>query len=202
MNNNNLAPSTPPVNDICCNRHPTTRNRECPDCRYAVYPATGRCTNQECPQHERETGGALTVAELLREYAPPALFHGKHWGDWTLDTERLCLVYRAFPVALGDGSGRSQGVPPYTAFWGDYEIDIERIRDSAAMLDWIFQIRRKGWATARVMRDLIEALNDIFEPQANLCSAGCNKRIGNPKKFLRSRIVAVGSTDGPLRDAA
>jgi hypothetical protein len=168
------------------------QERECRDCHYALYPATGRCTNFECPRYER-SGGAITGDQLLREYEPPPLFHGRHWGDWILDVERLCLVYRAFPVALGNGSGLTQGVPPHTAFWGDYEIDLERVRDSAAMLDWIFQIRGKSWASSRVMRDLLEAFHSIFYPQASLCSGACGsggggKVIKSAGEFLRKRI--------------
>jgi hypothetical protein len=143
----------------------------------------------------------MTVEQNMREYEPPPLFHGRRWGSWTLDTERICLVYRAFSVDLGNGSGRTAGVPPYTAYWGDYEIDIEVIRQSSQVLDWIFQIRGKGWATARVMKDLIEAFDDILYPQQNLCSNGCNKIIKEPKAFIRHRIATVGK-DAPLKDAA
>lgn len=201
MTQANLASSTSVVNNNRSNNHSSSKNRECSKCRYALFPATGRCTNFECSRYRRQSG-AMTSDQLLKEYEPPALFHGRHWGDWILDVERLCLVYHAFPVALGNGSGRTEGVPPYTAFWGDYEIDLERVRDSAAMLDWIFQIRGKSWATSRVMRDLIEAFDDLFKPQANLCSNGCNKVIQNPKAFLKRRIATVGKPDRPLKDAA
>jgi hypothetical protein len=177
----------------------------CPSCHYARYPATGRCTNFECSRYHRQPG-PMTAEQLSREYDPPALFHGRCWGSWTLDTERLCLVYCAFPVALGNGSGLTQGVPPYTAFWGDYEIDLERVRDSAALLDWLYQIKGKCWASARVMKDLLEAFNSIFHPQESLCSGACGngaggKTISNPGAFLRNRIATVGN-DGPLKDAA
>jgi hypothetical protein len=141
----------------------------------------------------------MTGDQILREFAPPPLLHGRKWGDWTLDIERLCLVHLAFPVDLGNGSGRTEGVPPYTAFWGDYEIDLERACDSAAMLDWIYQIRGKGWASARVMKDLLEAFHDILHPQGNLCSGACGGGGGgmvikNPGAFLRRRIATVGRT--------
>lgn len=51
-----------------------------------------------------------------------------------------------------------------------YEIDLDEINSSAAMLDWIFQILGKKWATAKVMHDLLQALDDILGPQANYCS--------------------------------
>jgi hypothetical protein len=180
-------------------------SRECSKCRYALYPATGRCTNYECPRHARETGGALTGAQLMREYAPPPLFHGRHWGDWTLDTERLCLVYDGKPVHRGEGSGVTNGVGAYIAFLGKYEIDLERINQSSALLDWIFQVGRKTWATARVTKDLLNALDDVFHPQRNLCSGGlsgsASRVIANPSAFLKRRIATVGN-NSPLGEAA
>ena len=168
-------------------------SRECPECRYALYPNTGRCTNQECPRHVREAGGALTGAELLREYASPPLHHGRRWG---------ALVYDGKPVHRGEGSGVTHGVGGYVAYLGRYEIDLEGIRQSSGLLDWIFQIGGKTWATARVTKDLLNALDSIFHPQANFCSGGGNKIISDPAEFLRNRIASVGRTDGPLRDAA
>ena len=109
-----------PRNSNTRKRNPTRRPRSCSKCAYALYPNTGRCTNCECPRHERKSGGAMTSGELLYEYAPPPLFHGRRWGAWTLDTERLVLVYdaRPHPVTSGDGSGVTEGVQQYTAFLG------------------------------------------------------------------------------------
>lgn len=69
------------------------------------------------------------------------------WGDWVFDAERLTL-----------GHERSE-----------YEVDLERIQSSAAVLDWIFQIRGKGWADAKTVYDLLHALFDILNPQRNYC---------------------------------
>ena len=176
------------------------QERECRDCHYALYPATGRCTNRECPQYER-TRGPMTSDQLLRDYEPPALYHGRSWGSWTLDTERLTLVHQAEPITRCEGRHDQ-----YTAYLGIWEIDLERIRDSAAMLDWIYQFDEKIWATARASKDLLNALDDVFDPQACLCSGACGsgrggKVIDNPGAFLRKRIAAVGK-DGPLQDAA
>jgi hypothetical protein len=180
-------------------------SRECDKCRYALYETTRRCTNYECSRHARESGGAMTAAQLLHEYAPPPLFHGRHWGEWTLDAERLCLVYDGKPVDRGDGSGITEGVERYLAFVGKYEIDIEHVSSSAAMLDWIYQINKKAWANARVVKDLLSAFQDIFDPQANLCSAslggGTGKSIKDPQAFLQHRIATVGK-DRPVGEAA
>jgi hypothetical protein len=133
----------------------------------------------------------MTAAQLVHEYAKPELFHGRHWGSWTLDAERFCLVFEAQPMWRGRGRDR------YLAYLSHYEIDLERIATSASMLDWIFQIRCKAWATSVVQRDLNNALHDLFHPQANLCSGAvggfsAGKTIAKPREFIRRRIATVG----------
>jgi hypothetical protein len=61
------------------------------------------------------------------------------------------------------------------------------------MLDWVFQIQGKGWATLEVMFDLLRAFNDLFRPQANLCSGGGNKVIKDVGAFLQSRLDSGGA---------
>jgi hypothetical protein len=90
------------------------------------------------------------------------LIHGK-WGHWKLNRKAMALTLEIHP-------------------W--YEIDLERIRDSAEMLDWIFQIFKKTWATPDIIYDVLNAFESIFEPQANLSSFGRNKEI-NPKLFIQ-----------------
>ena len=86
----------------------------------------------------------------------------RRWGKWHLDTKTLELVYR---------EGRS----------ARYYIDLERMDHSAAMLDWIFQLLKKNWTSTEDIGHLVEALEDIFEPQARLCSFGA---AGAPSKKL------------------
>ena len=93
------------------------------------------------------------------------LYHHRRWGAWELDAKRLALVHAP------DG----------------YEVDLEDINSSAAMLDWIFQIER--WATPQELADLLQALRDIFHPQATLCSGGADKRIDGPARFLQGRFA-------------
>ena len=58
-------------------------------------------------------------------------------------------------------------------YFGRYEIDLREITSSAKMLDLIFQIAAgKVWATNECVAGLIAALNEIFDPQANLCPSG------------------------------
>jgi hypothetical protein len=160
-------------------RRPSAADRECSHCHYALYPTTLACTNEEC----RRPSGPVSASELLRRFEPPPLFHGRKWGSWVLDSERWCLVYLGEPVLRGEGADE------YTAYLGEYEIDLEHVRQSSQMLDYVFQINGKSWATARVSKDLLNALDDVFNPQANLCSGGGNKSISNPASFLRERLV-------------
>lgn len=86
------------------------------------------------------------------------------WGVWRLRLE--CNV-----LELGTGV---------------YEIDLESIYESSQMLDWIFQVHNKAWSNNQIVGDLISAFEDIFDPQATLCSLGRGHRIG--KNFLVKRL--------------
>lgn len=104
------------------------------------------------------------VVDLLAEPEPPI---PDRWGNWVLNRRLLTLT-------TTDGG--------YA-----YEIDLEDITDSAQMLDWIFQIHNKTWNNGQTVSDLVRAFEDLFSPQANLCSFGKNRTI-NPKSFLRARL--------------
>ncbi len=67
----------------------------------------------------------------------------------------------------------------------NYEIDLEDCGSSAQMLDWIFQICSKAWATPQDLGDLVQALNDLLRPQATICSFGTDKKL-DVKKHLTS----------------
>lgn len=69
------------------------------------------------------------------------------WGKWILKPSTLVLAHDE----------------PY------YEIDLEEIHSSAAILDWIYQILGKAWADADTMHNLLRAVKDILHPQANYC---------------------------------
>jgi hypothetical protein len=94
--------------------------------------------------------------------------HGSKWGEWTLDAKSLTLDLQ---------SDRHS-----------YQIGLETITDSAQMLDWVFQIRRKRWATNDIVGDLINAFEDIFSPQGCLCGMGVGKTIDSTA-FLKERLV-------------
>jgi hypothetical protein len=60
---------------------------------------------------------------------------------------------------------------PASGCWA-YEIDLERCRTSAEVLDWIVQVSSKSWASDATVGELVRALADVLDPQATLCSFG------------------------------
>jgi hypothetical protein len=124
-------------------------------------------------QHMASRNAKLRAAPpSARKICPQSrkLHHGNRWGDWRLNGERLTLDYKP------------------SGIWR-YEVDLERIHDSASLVDWIFQVHGHSFHLqwpSDVMQDLLDALNAIFRPQANLCSAGRDKRL--PAGFLREHI--------------
>jgi len=141
----------------------------CLKCGYSLM-TNGHCPNDRCENHAHP--GGVDILEEMEATVP--LFDGKQWCNWRFQAENLTLVH----------------LTPH------YEIDLEIIRDSAEMLDWIFQVQQKAWATERDMADLLSAFDDIFEPQASLCSAGQGKTI-EPTKFLRERVAPVPAAPVP-----
>ncbi len=81
----------------------------------------------------------------------------RQWGGWKLDSERLVLEYPAYPDAAGETH---------------YRINLGDCTSSAHVLDEIMQIAGKNWATDECLAGFVHAINDILEPQANLCSFG------------------------------
>ena len=87
-------------------------------------------------------------------------------GLWRLNPEHLTLtLYK-------------KGVP-------NYEVDLERCRSSAEILDWIGQICGKTWATSEIVGELALALNDYLRFQSNFCSGGSEK---GPRNNIRDII--------------
>jgi hypothetical protein len=56
-----------------------------------------------------------------------------------------------------------------------YEVDLERCRTSAGVLDWIMQVASKTWATDAVIAGLARGLKGLLNPQATLCSFGIER---------------------------
>src|SRR4051812_20453228 len=92
---------------------------------------------------------------------PRTISHGQRWGNFVYNAHNFTLRYEP----------------------QDYEIDLEDMGTSAAMLDTIFQMRRV--VDPGDMTNLIEALYKLSNPQRNLCSGGQDKQC-NPKQLLRT----------------
>ena len=82
------------------------------------------------------------------------------WGNWTYNPKLFTLDYQRDHQ------------------W--YEVDLDQCRDSAGILDWIFQ--RKAYYTAQDVNDLVSAFKDVLSPQSKVCSGGTNRRI-KPRHF-------------------
>ncbi len=108
----------------------------------------------------------------LAEKAEQESVERRQWGRWHLSVETLELAY----------------VQDQRTF---YRIDLERCSTSAEVLDWIFQLRGKSWTRVIDMGHLIDALHDILDPQANLCSWAITKKM-DPKAYLRRRYGKGG----------
>ena len=109
-------------------------------------------------------------ADLLNAVHPPA-----DWGPWRLDLATWVL----YPVA------------PYR-----YEVDLEQCLTSAQVLDRIMQISQKTWADDATIAGLIRALDDVLNPQANLCS------FGKPKTLTRARVRELARQAHESRERA
>lgn len=112
----------------------------------------------------------FTFRELITEIERDARVrqHRRQWGRWRLDTATLELLLEEQP-------GRCT-----------YPVDLEGFTSSAPMLDMIFQVAKKTWATAEDVGDLIGALQNIFDPQARLCGSGRDRKL-DATAHLRAR---------------
>jgi hypothetical protein len=109
-------------------------------------------------QREHGDGIAISAAQLLK-WDKPRPKHGDTWGNWQYDAKVMVLTY----------------LPE------DYEIDLEQCTTSAKTMDRIFQLCNKTWLSAKDGGDMLQALNDLLDPQANLCSFGQDKKFDATK---------------------
>lgn len=113
---------------------------------------------------EDEPRGILTGAQLLAAGHRPIR---SQYGPWEYDPK----VY----VLRLERNG--------------YEVDLERMRNSAQILDWIMQVNGKRWAGPLVIAWLVEAVDDILRPQANYCSFGCDAGDRDPLEIIAKRAA-------------
>ena len=105
---------------------------------------------------QKDGGGGIVVnARPLMEWRPPVPQDGDTWGNWRFDAKTLILKNVQY----------------------NYQIDLEECDTSANMLDSIFQLCGKTWMTPDDLGHLVQALDDVLRPQANLCSFGTDKKL-------------------------
>lgn len=72
-----------------------------------------------------------------------------------------------------------------------YGLDLERANNSAELLDWIFQINYKAWATPEVMKKLLDEINKacliVFDRSAQVtyCPSGVDKKVNWKAKLKK-----------------
>jgi hypothetical protein len=69
-----------------------------------------------------------------------------------------------------------------------YEVNLEQCTTSAEALDWIAQVATKLWATDMIIADLVRALNDLLDLQANMCGMGQSSLV-NVTEVVQGRSV-------------
>ena len=85
------------------------------------------------------------------------------WGNWTLNTNTGCLEHQA---------------------GGPYELPVYEMTNSAEILDWVFQIEEKTWASSEDIGDLVTAVREIIG--RGVASGGVD-HVADPKDALASR---------------
>lgn len=88
------------------------------------------------------------------------------WGRWTLNTSNACLETTIAPSGAG------------------YQVPLGDLDTTAAMLDWIFQVQEKTWASTQDLGDLVEAIVEIFGRR--VAGSGIETKI-DAKKILSDR---------------
>jgi hypothetical protein len=90
-------------------------------------------------------------------------------GFWRFEPASLVL-------ALYDSEGRYF-----------YEVDLERCRTSAEVLDWIAQVAGKTWCTDSIVAGLVRGLDELLDLQGRLCSGGMERGPLNIPLLLKGR---------------
>lgn len=134
------------------------------------------------------------LSKHVRDHLQPAL----------LDQLEMCRDEPARRLLLGKGR-EDEGMTIRYGRWtynhqdynlvfgrGLYTVNLTLIRSSAAMLEAIFEIHSQSWATAMVVEDFLDALEEIFTPLDTLCPNGEDKRL--PQDFLLAREDSDVST--------
>lgn len=81
----------------------------------------------------------------------PSMNSITNWGLWSFDPSRLALVLELA------GSRK-------------HSIDLKKMTSSACLLDSIFEVKEKEWASNEIVADLLAAFQDLFDPRVNICT--------------------------------
>lgn len=109
--------------------------------------------------NERSTPGGpdKTSDDLLSDVRDGTWLSGRtfppDWAMWKLDPDDLYLETE------------------------DYSVNLRECTTSARVLDWIFQVAGKEWASDTALAGFVRALGDILDPQRNLCPFGDDNTI-------------------------
>lgn len=89
------------------------------------------------------------------------------WGPWQFHQDTMTLEYK---------NGKKD-------WW--YEVDLDRCKTSAQILDWIFQLHEKTWTDYEDIGHLLDAFDDLSgSVQGAFCSGG---REQGPKDWRKLR---------------
>lgn len=92
------------------------------------------------------------------------------WGHWTLNSATGTLDCT---------------IPNTTQV---YDVPVYDLTDSAEILDWIFQVEEKSWATSEITGEFVEALRTILG--RGVASMGKNNPI-KPKAILAAKYGII-----------
>jgi len=115
------------------------------------------------------------VIEDAGEHWIKVIRKGK-WGHWKYNPDNLTLEFKKIV------GGRHVNY---------YEVDLEQCKNSAQILDWIFQIKEKSWCSDKDIADLLRAFNDLMQGvQSKVCSGGIDKKF-DFKKYLIEQVNPI-----------
>ena len=77
---------------------------------------------------------------------------------------------------------------------GMYEISFSECRNSATVLDWIFQIHGKSWADEATLVGLLNAFDEVLHPQETICGQGVDKQVDG-RELARDYIADPEARD-------
>jgi len=112
---------------------------------------------------------AMSLKTLMDEgdkYLDYALSGEKTWGRWVYCPEKLTLTFDNY-----------------------YEIDLEKMRNSAQVLDALMQVAQKSDLVFRQQDkgDFLEAIEELLNPQQYACGSGKSRTFNARRVLQRNR---------------